>query len=566
VNDASGQRNVLFEAGSMPSVAEISQEVAAFFASLSPSQLGVGRKQHVVATKVFKVTRIWVRKAMAPGGITGVISALAVVVATDLLLLLMRYLQTLPPVSLSFMIAIVVVALRWGALSSVVTTIGGTLSLTYSFYSPFYTNSADSRSPVLGIFFFLVVSLVLGYLAAETRRGEERALKRENEIRDLYTFSQRISLAQSPAGIFEAMQQHLETLVGRSVLLFDSPRTLEAKSERLGDVEIPKAVIEVVSKMPAAGSDARGDVVVDDDRGNVWLVRLVSASTLEFGVIAVDLGHRSESFDEMRARVVALISDAGLSLERLGLARTISEARTRQETEQFREALIGSISHELRTPLSSILGASTVLSLAREITGNARLKELATLIHHDSERLNVDIQNILDASRISSNGLHAKLEWVEPADFINAALHRYRNRLAGRAVEVTLPDELVLLHIDPVLMERALGQILDNAAKYSQPDSTINVTGYNKTGQFVISVTDQGAGLHADDRTLLGQKFFRGTRHSHPASGLGLGFWIATALVAANGGTIEAASEGVDMGTTVTVWLPMKDSGVTHPV
>jgi signal transduction histidine kinase len=77
-------------------------------------------------------------------------------------------------------------------------------------------------------------------------------------------------------------------------------------------------------------------------------------------------------------------------------------------------------------------------------------------------------------------------------------------------------------------------------------------------------VADQGAGLHADDRALLGQKFFRGTRHSD--SGLGLGFWIATALVAANGGTIEAASEGVDKGTTITVRLPVKESAVIRSV
>ena len=133
-------------------------------------------------------------------------------------------------------------------------------------------------------------------------------------------------------------------------------------------------------------------------------------------------------------------------------------------------------------------------------------------------------------------------------------------------MEVRLPEELVLLRIDPVLMERALGQILDNAAKYSPPHSAINVSGYHKAGQFVISVTDQGAGLHADDRALLGQKFFRGTRHSHAASDLGLGFWIATALVAANGGMIEAASEGVDKGTTVTVRLPMNESGLPRPV
>ena len=532
------------------------------------SKPGSWRRRAVAfATKHFDLARIWVRKAMAPGGVTGVIMALVFIVATAAFLLSMRYIQELPPVSLTFLIPVVVAAIRWGTLSAAITAIGGGATLTLFFYSPFYITGPDSRSPVLGLIVFLVVSLVLGYLASRTRRDAARALKRENEIRDLYTFSQRISAANSPAGIFEAMQQHLETLVGRKVLLFDSLGTLEAKSERLGDVEIPQAVTEAVSKLPAVGVDGSRGVVVDDRRGSAWLVRPVSTNAADVGVIAVDLGRPSEVFDELRARVVALIADAGLSLERLGLARTISEARTRAETEQFREALIGSVSHELRTPLSSILGASTVLSLAPEITGNARLKKLAALIHQESERLNIEIQNILDASRISSNGLQAKLEWVEPADFINVAIQRGRNRLTSRAVEVTLPEELVLLRIDSALMERALGQILDNAAKYSPPKSAINVRGHNVDGQFVISITDQGAGLDAQDETLLGQKFFRGSRHSQVSSGLGLGFWIASAFVAANNGTIEATSEGVNKGMTVTVRLPlpMKESRATTP-
>jgi two-component system, OmpR family, sensor histidine kinase KdpD len=107
-----------------------------------------------------------------------------------------------------------------------------------------------------------------------------------------------------------------------------------------------------------------------------------------------------------------------------------------------------------------------------------------------------------------------------------------------------------------------LGQILDNAAKYSPQETPISVNGHLEATQFVISVTDQGAGLDADDRMLLGQKFFRGNRHSQVTPGLGLGFWIATAFVAANDGTIEAASEGVNEGMTVTVRLPlpMKES------
>ncbi len=500
---------------------------------------------------------IRIRKAMGPGGITGVVMAIVFVIATNVFLSVMRYIQDLPPVSLTFLIPIVVAAIRWGTLSAAITAVGGAATVSLFYYSPFYITGPDARSPLLGLVAFLIVALVLAYLASKTRRDTARALKKENEVRDLYTFSQRISAANSPAAIFEAMQQHLETLVGRKVLLFDSLGTLEAKSERLGKVEIPQAVTEAVSHMLATATDCSKNIVVDDHRGSAWLVRPVSNNMAEFGVIAVDLGHPSDVQDELRARVVALIGDAGLSLERLGLARTISEARTRAESERFRQALIGSVSHELRTPLSSILGASTVLTLAPEVTGNVRLKKLAELIHKESERLNVEIENILDASRISGDGIQVRLEWAEPADFINAALQRCRNRLTGRAVDVVLPDELILLRIDSVLMERVLGQILDNAAKYSPPETPIHVSGRVESGQFVIAVTDQGAGLDAEDRTLLGQKFFRGNRHSQVTSGLGLGFWIASAFVAANNGTIEAASEGVNKGMTVTVRLPL---------
>jgi two-component system sensor histidine kinase KdpD len=532
---------------------------AAQFAGLE-SKLGSRRGALDLATKSFDLARIWVRKAMAPGGVTGVIMALVFIAGTDAFLLFMRYVHEAPPISLTFLIPVFVAAMVWGPLSAAITAIGGGMMITLFFNSPLYGTSPAARSGILGISVFLAASLVLGYLASKTRRDAARALRRENEIRDLYTFSQRISVADSPAGIFEAMQQHLETLVGREVLLFDSLGTLEAKSERLGDVEIPRGVTEAVSQLPAVGTDGSKGVVVDDHHGSAWLVRPVSTNTADFGVIAVDLGRPSEVFGELHGRVVALIADAGLSLERLGLARTISEARTRAETEQFREALIGSVSHELRAPLSSILGASTVLSLASEISGNARLKKLAALIHQESERLNVEIENILDASRISSDGLQAKLEWVEPADFINAALQRCSNRLTGRAVQVTLPEELILLRIDSVLMEQALGQILDNAAKYSPPASPINVCGHVESGQFVISVADQGSGLDADDRTLLGQRFFRGRRHSQVTSGLGLGFWIAGAFAAANNGTIEATSQGTNKGMTVTVRLPMSES------
>ncbi len=499
----------------------------------------------------------WVREASSPAGLSGVIAGVLLVVVTDALLLGMRYIQELPPVAVTFMLSILIASIRWGFLAGAVTSIGGVSSLALFFYSPFYTYNPQERSRFLGILFFLIVGLVTSYLAARTRRDAAAAAKRENEIRDLYTFSQRLSAAGSPAGIFEAMQRHLETLVGRKVLLFDSRGTLEAKSERLGNVDIPKTVTDSVGRAQGAGSEGARGIVVDDGQGSAWLVRPVSVNAADFGVIAVDLGRRTDRFDDLRTRVVAVINDAASSLERLGLARTLAEARMRAETEQFREALIGSVSHELRTPLASILGASTVLSAAPEITANPRLESLAGVIHHESERLNAEIQNILDASRISSNGLQVKLEWSEPADFVNAALERCRHRLAKHKVDVDMPDELVLLHVDSVLMERALGQILDNAAKYSPGASSITLNGRREADSFVLTVSDQGAGLDPNDRSLLGQKFFRGKRSAQSTSGLGLGFWIANAFVAANQCSVEASSEGVDRGMVVKIRLPL---------
>jgi two-component system sensor histidine kinase KdpD len=215
------------------------------------------------------------------------------------------------------------------------------------------------------------------------------------------------------------------------------------------------------------------------------------------------------------------------------------------------------VSHELRTPLSSILGAATVLRNAPAVAGDPRLVALANVVHDESERLNNEIQNLLDATRISGEALHPKLEWAEMADVVNTALERRRGPCGAHAIDVELPGRMPLVQVDAVLIEKALGQILANAVKYSPPGSRVMIRGWQEGGVFALSVSDQGAGLSAEDSSHLGERFFRGRRHIHSTPGSGLGFWIANAFVSANGGTIEATSAGENKGTTVTMRLPI---------
>ena len=234
------------------------------------------------------------------------------------------------------------------------------------------------------------------------------------------------------------------------------------------------------------------------DSGEVWLVRAVSPKSSEFGVIAINLGRESqEGSDELRIRVDAVLADATATLERLGVAHAISEARMRSQTDQLREALIGSVSHELRTPLASILGAATVLSAAPALHDEKKLQALVHDVRNEAERLNNDIQNLLDASRIQSDGIKPHIEWADPADIVNSAIERCRNRLAGRRIVLNLPSDLPLVHVDPVLVQQALVQIFDNAVKYSPAGSQITVAARARDGRMILSVSDEGAGLTA---------------------------------------------------------------------
>jgi two-component system sensor histidine kinase KdpD len=297
--------------------------------------------------------------------------------------------------------------------------------------------------------------------------------------------------------------------------------------------------------------------MVDDGTGDVWLVRRVSEKNADFGVIAIDLGSvPPRMVEEVRGRVDDVLGDAAATLERLDVARALNEARMRSETELLREALIGSVSHELRTPLASILGAATVLSKSAPIARDERLNSLATVVRDEAERLNNDIQNLLDATRISRAQIKPRQEWIEPQDIVNSALERRRRRLAGHQVSLDMDSNLPFVYVDPVLVEQAFVQIVDNAAKYSSPGTPITVGAKRNGHDVVLSVHDSGVGLTAEENAQLGQRFFRGARHAASISGSGLGLWIAKAFVGANGGKLMAESAGADRGTTVSIHLP----------
>jgi two-component system sensor histidine kinase KdpD len=481
--------------------------------------------------------------------VRGIILALLLVAATTLIAhLLVRYLG-IRRGTVIYLLAVLVSGWRFGLLPAIVAAVAGVLGSGYLFYTP-----NTQASELLDLALFLIVALVASHVANSMKRQTEIARKREKEMGDLYAFSRRLAAAPSAAEIYRAIEDHLTTHAQRKVVLFGAASP-DADAVPSGEAAVPDPVRAAIADVQRGHSV---EANVTDDTGNVWHVRRVSQKTPDFGVIAIDLGRvPTDEAADLHQRVNDMLADAADTLERLDVAHALDQAKMRSETELLREALIGSVSHELRTPLASILGAATVLSQSPAVANDERLNSLASVVRDEAERLNNDIQNLLDATRISREQIKPRMEWIEPSDIVNSALERRRRRLLGHTVTLDVDSNLPFIYVDPVLIEQAFAQVVDNAAKYSPVGSTITVAAKRNGHGLVLSVRDTGVGLTDEESAQLGDRFFRGARHASTTSGSGLGLWIAKAFVSANGGRIEADSAGVNLGTMIAIKLPV---------
>jgi two-component system sensor histidine kinase KdpD len=146
---------------------------------------------------------------------------------------------------------------------------------------------------------------------------------------------------------------------------------------------------------------------------------------------------------------------------------------------------------------------------------------------------------------------------VDPGDIINAAIENKRRQLAGHQLHVAVEDDLPLVHADPMLIEKALGHLIENAAKYSPSASPISVSASLEDGMIRLSVKDKGDGLTREEQDLIWERFYRSPRHRDNTAGSGLGLWISRALVTACSGRVEALSAGAARGATLSIYLPL---------
>ncbi len=248
--------------------------------------------------------------------------------------------------------------------------------------------------------------------------------------------------------------------------------------------------------------------------------------------------------------------------ERLQLAEEAEAATLRARTEEMRSSLLSAVSHDLRTPLAAITGAATTLRDRTGAVDPEQRVELLDTVCQEAERLERLVGNLLDMTRLESGALEVKREWVPLEEIVGSALGRLDAQLAGRPVQIELPLDLPLLSVDPLLVEQVLVNLVENAAKYSLPGASVEISARVEPGTMVVEVSDHGPGIPAGRESRVFEKFFRGLHAG--VGGAGLGLAICRGIIEAHGGTILALNRP-EGGALFRVRLPLVDGPPSLP-
>lgn len=456
-------------------------------------------------------------------------------------------------IPLFYMLPVVVAATRWGIAPGLVAALAGAAAADFFFYPPLYSFWLDNRQDVIDLLLYLLVAIVASNLAARLKTAADTSNRREREITELHAFSQGLATCLTSRDLIFAVQDYLSnTLKYRAVLIASAPDDYGLDAGHTG---VPEAVRQEAVKLMTA-SASRASTIIAPVTTKAWLVRTIVPEILGYGAIAIELGRgSSDAIAIIAHHVEAVLDEAMVTLKHLKVKEAIEQATINYQTEILRDALIGGVSHELRTPLASILGSCSVLDQTAAIRGDRGSHSLVAAISDQAAQLDRQIRDVLDAARISANGVRPRLVWTDPTDIIDSAVKQKARRLASHQVVIELRPDLPLVNVDSVLVEQALGQLLENAAKYSPAGTVIRIDSRCEEGYVELSVTDQGSGLTTDEKKQLGRRCYRGERNL-AVSGSGLGLWIASTFIAANGGSLHAESRGPGLGATVSLQLP----------
>ncbi|MFW1952121.1 ATP-binding protein [Acinetobacter beijerinckii] len=451
--------------------------------------------------------------------------------------------------ALIFVVTVLIVAMRTRMLITIMSVLICFLLYNYFFIEPRFTFRVSAERGVMTIIIFIVSALLVGRLANQLR-AQVLSLRAANSMSlQLQELERKLSTCVDIEQVLNIAKQHLESSLNAAVWL-------RVGAQSVGDASILNEKDQIAADWTQKNAKPCGRFTNTLTNSEWWFNPLNLVA--DFGVVAIRFNRNLQSIHFEQQRLAELmIDDIAQTLSRVQLSLQLENSRVVAETEKLRSALLSSVSHDLRSPLAAMIGSADTLKYYGEQMPETDRHELLDTIHIEGERLDRYIQNLLDMTRLGHQGLTLSRAWIGVDELIGSATERLKRYQPHVRIKTLFAEELPALYVHPALIEQAVFNVLENAAKFSPENVPIEVNIQQIESYLQIEIEDQGVGIPEDEREQIFDMFYTMQRGDRGKTGTGLGLSIVKAIIGAHMGSIEAFSGKHGQGTLIRIRLPL---------
>jgi two-component system, OmpR family, sensor histidine kinase KdpD len=450
--------------------------------------------------------------------VLGIVSTLAAVAVVTGAVFGLR--EVMPVLSLGalYVFAVLPVAIVWGRAYAVLTAVTSMLAFNFFFLPPLHTFRLEERENWLVLAVYLVTAIVVSDLAGRARRRASEAERREGEEAALAELALALLHGRSVEQELVHAARPVAAALGVTAVRFELGALLGARDS---EAAVPLET----------GTRRLGTLYVEDER-------------------AVGLARD-------RAFISAIASLLAVALDRETLEREAVEAESLRISDAVKTAILRAVSHELRSPLTAVrVAAESLASPELSLSADEQRRQVET-VQTETRRLDRLVANLLDMSRLQAGVAAPVRELVSADELVVQALAELRGE--DTRVEVSLPDDVPLVDVDAVQIERTLVNLLENALRFSPRDESVRLAVSVRGDETVFSVADRGSGVPASELERVFEPFTQVSPDERGGTGLGLA--IARGFAEANGGRIWVESRPGE-GATFHTAFPLAEAVV----
>lgn len=387
------------------------------------------------------------------------------------------------------------------------------------------------------------VAMLTGNLTGRVRDQARRAEARARATAALFDATREFSGSDDEVFIKQRLAHHLGVAAKGEAAVMDAPPREPLHEEGAEPFGAEERFAPDLPPQPVASVTVR-------DR----MMRPLYAEGVLVGVATWKATLEAGQPPDQQALLEILCEVGAAAIGRARVTAAKADMESRAKTESLRNALLSSISHDLRTPLASIVASASSLEAYGEKFDPDTRRDLAKTIQEEAERLNHFVANLLSMTKLASGVLTPRREPINVRDVVDLTVERWAGRARPRVSISGDGDPEAMA--DPQLVEQALGNVIENALRYSSAETSVEVSFALVDDRVTIRVIDAGPGVSSAELPMLFVKFYR-TQAAEKMSGTGLGLSITKGLIEGMGGRVAAAARlAPDHGLIVSISLP----------